>query len=74
MYYDATQHYVPKSAQERAIIRLQNRVESGENICDVLGIAKTETYYADKISKGLIPMSIVLFDRIMSKRVIKSKI
>ena len=52
--------------KQEALKRLHERVEQGEKPADVLKmVSPRDDYYIDKIMKGFVPMSYLLYDRIM---------
>lgn len=57
---------VPERNKQEALVRLQERISAGEQAADILQIEPTHgKYYIDKMCKGLVPMSYVIYDRIM---------
>lgn len=57
--------YVDKYDKQDALKYLKFRVSKGEDVYEILGISPTEKYYVDKIVAGLVPMSLVVYNRIM---------
>lgn len=54
---------VAKSLEERARRVLSERVNSGENVDDILRV--NDSYYKEKILKGLVPMTDLIYCRII---------
>lgn len=57
--------YVDEYDKRDALKYLKFRVSKGEDVYEILGISPTEKYYVDKIVAGLVPMSLVVYNRIM---------
>ena len=49
--------FVDKKFQEEALKVLKQRMSKGEKLLQILNIREEFSYYADKIAKGLTPMS-----------------
>ena len=57
---------VPEKNKQEALVKLQERLAAGENAVEILQIEPTHgKYYIDKLCKGLVPMSDLIYDRIM---------
>lgn len=57
--------YVIEKLKERALARLKERIDAGEDPYEILEIDKEHKYYVDKIVSGLCPISYALYGRIM---------
>lgn len=57
--------FVSDEAAIRARERLKERMDAGEDVYDILKIARRESYYVNKIVQGLMPISYTLYERIM---------
>lgn len=57
--------YVETSFQKQALRRLRERLIAGEDLYEILGIRPNETYYVNKLVSGKVPMSYIIYDRIM---------
>ena len=57
---------VPEKNKQEALVKLQERLAAGENAVEILQIETTHgKYYIDRLCKGLVPMSYLIYDRIM---------
>lgn len=58
--------FVDNYDKKDALKHLKQRMSKGEDVYEILKISPTETYYVDKLLKGYGPMSLLIFNRIMS--------
>lgn len=54
---------VKETYRQAAMLKLKERMAAGEKAEDILQI--TDKFYLDKVISGLLPMSYLVYDRIM---------
>lgn len=62
----ATEIYVGEKPKAHALKRLKERMDSGEDVFDILEMNREHAYYVNKIVDGLCPMSYAIYGRIMN--------
>lgn len=58
--------FVDNYDKQDALKHLRYRMSKGEDVYEILKISPAETYYVNKIVEGYGPMSLLIFNRIMS--------
>lgn len=62
----ATEIYIGDKPKQDALKRLHERMDSGEDVFEILEMSEDHKYYVDKIVRGLCPMSYAVYGRIMN--------